>query len=118
MSKHLNPDDRRKLVSCLGMLGSDHDGECLAAARAAHRLVSQLRLTWSDIVTPAAAPAPSVHKAEWQSQLTMLDSRWGLLTEWERNFASSIRNWIGEPTEKQRAQIQKIVDRLSERVAS
>jgi hypothetical protein len=117
MSKHLHPYDRRKLISFLGMLGSDHDGERLAAVRAAQKLLSEKRLTWSDILAPAAALPDSAQKPEWREHLLMLERSWGLLTEWERNFVSSMRSWIGDPTEKQLTQIQKIVDRLRERVA-
>lgn len=37
--------DRERIARVLGMLGSDHDGEVLAAARQAERLRRAARLT-------------------------------------------------------------------------
>ena len=45
--------DREKLARILGMMGSSHDGEVLAAARAAEQLRSSAGLMWSDILRPA-----------------------------------------------------------------
>jgi hypothetical protein len=45
---------RDTLVRVLGMLGSSHDNEALAAARKAEAMRARLSLTWDDlIVTPA-----------------------------------------------------------------
>jgi len=46
--------DLVKLTRILGMLGSDHPGERAAAALAAHRQVASLRMTWWDLLRPAA----------------------------------------------------------------
>jgi hypothetical protein len=45
--------DRGRLVKLLGLLGSDHDGEVLNAARQVERLRRDARLTWSDILAGA-----------------------------------------------------------------
>jgi hypothetical protein len=50
--------DRDRLAKLLGMLGSDHDGEVVNAARAADRLVRRSGLRWPDIAMPAAATRP------------------------------------------------------------
>lgn len=44
--------DRRKLIRFLGMLGSDHDGEVVNAARIALRLIKDRGLTWDDVLGP------------------------------------------------------------------
>ena len=44
--------DRDRLARVLGMLGSAHDGEIIAAARQAERLRADAGLTWTDIVIP------------------------------------------------------------------
>jgi hypothetical protein len=41
-----------RLVRLLGMLGSDHDGEILAAAKAAEAERRRLELTWAEIIEP------------------------------------------------------------------
>ncbi len=52
----LTPKDRDRLVKLVGMLGSEHDGEVLAAARKATALLKEAKLTWADVVTGTPAP--------------------------------------------------------------
>jgi hypothetical protein len=55
----LNIDTRLRLARLLGMIGSDHDGEALNAARMADRLVREKGLTWDDVIAPVVCgPAP------------------------------------------------------------
>jgi len=42
--------DRDKLAKVLGMLGSSHDGEALAAARTADSLIRETGLTWQRVL--------------------------------------------------------------------
>ena len=51
----LDPHNAERLSKILGLLGSDHDGEVLAAARKANEFLRSLRLTWRDVI---AMPAP------------------------------------------------------------
>ena len=46
--------DRNRLAKLLGMMGSEHDGEVINAARQADKLVKTASLTWRDVVSPAA----------------------------------------------------------------
>jgi hypothetical protein len=52
--------DRRRLVKVLGMLGSRHDGEVLAAARLAQYMMGQAKTTWAQLldVKPGEEPEP------------------------------------------------------------
>lgn len=52
--------DRRRLVKVLGMLGSRHDGEVLAAARLAQYMLGQAKMSWGDLlgVNPGEEPEP------------------------------------------------------------
>lgn len=52
--------DRRRLVKVLGMLGSRHDGEVLAAARLAQHMLGQSKTSWGDLlgVKPGEEPEP------------------------------------------------------------
>src|SRR6266851_9188673 len=45
--------DRKRLVKLLGLLGSPHGGEALAAARAAERLLRGAGVSWADVLQPA-----------------------------------------------------------------
>lgn len=49
----ISDKDRQRLVIILGMLGSAHDGEVLNAAKQAHRVVSAMKLSWSDVLDNA-----------------------------------------------------------------
>lgn len=48
------------LIKCLALLGSDQDGEVLAAARRAHKIVKDGGMTWEEVLggTKKAAPLP------------------------------------------------------------
>jgi hypothetical protein len=48
--------DREKLARILGMMGSSHDGEALAAARQAEKIRSSAGLTWFDVLRPPSVP--------------------------------------------------------------
>ena len=52
--------DRVRLAKVLGMLGSRHDGEVLAAARLAQYMLGQAKLSWADLlnVKPGDEPEP------------------------------------------------------------
>ncbi|HEX9463304.1 MAG TPA: hypothetical protein VGB82_11965 [Alphaproteobacteria bacterium] len=52
--------DRRRLAKVLGMLGSRHDGEVLAAARLAQYMVGQAKTSWAEIldIKPGEEPEP------------------------------------------------------------
>jgi hypothetical protein len=49
----VSPRSRDQLVKMLGMLGSDHDGECSNAARMAEAVRKSVGLTWDDLIIPA-----------------------------------------------------------------
>jgi hypothetical protein len=42
--------DRRRLAKVLGMLGSKHDGEVLAAARLAQYMLVQAKTSWAELL--------------------------------------------------------------------
>ena len=50
MTALLDPQAADRLAKLLGMIGSQHDGEALAAARKAHQCLHQLGLTWRDVI--------------------------------------------------------------------
>ena len=55
--------DRQRLIHLLGMLGSDHDGEVLNAARLAHQLVKSQKLTWEETLNACAKPLGGANRA-------------------------------------------------------
>ena len=58
--------DRALLEKLLGMIGSPHDGEALAAARKADALVRRAGLTWPDVLAGRDQPPPQVAAAPVQ----------------------------------------------------
>ena len=54
-----------RLCKLLGLLGSHHDGEVLAAARTAHEFIRQAGLIWPDIIKVPTAPNDWQHMAKF-----------------------------------------------------
>ncbi len=54
--------DRDLLIKFLGMLGSEHDGEVLAAARKATAALKAANLTWADVILQERPAAGSPQK--------------------------------------------------------
>jgi hypothetical protein len=85
--------DRDKLAAILGMLGSNHDGEIVAAARQAERLRRDAILTWHDILAPAPAPPELRREPVIESVDDAIDlcrSRAQFLTAWELHFIDTL----------------------------
>jgi hypothetical protein len=109
------PDvSRTKLAKLLGMLGSDHVGERDNAARAAHKLVTEARLTWMDVVQPPPTehrtPQPSA--PPWRQVVRNLLARPGSLRTWERDeFLPSLLRFQ-KLSPKQRSCLDQIASRV------
>lgn len=54
--KTLPEDARTRLIKLLGMLGSSHEGEVLAAARHACRLLQEHGMTWESLLVASLFP--------------------------------------------------------------
>jgi hypothetical protein len=81
--------DRTTISKLLGLIGSAHDAEALAAARKAHQLIVQRGATWPQVLglaTTPAAPAPD-HLTEARD---LLKRGRGHLTRWEHSFLLGI----------------------------
>jgi hypothetical protein len=105
---------RTLLVKLLGLSGSVHDAEALAAIRKAGELVREAGMTWADIVTstPVTQPPPII----WREPTGWLDAV-GLclvlpdapLSPWDRRFLISISQRT-DLTERQQIQLDRITD--------
>jgi hypothetical protein len=103
--------DRERLARVLGMLGSAHDGEALAAARQAERLRAEAGLTWAEIVI-RALPAPSSPQPcryPVAEATAFLFEHWELLTDWEIDFVESLRRQRYPLSQKQREVLDRLV---------
>jgi hypothetical protein len=98
--------ERRRLVSTLGLLASDQDGEVLAAARAACRLLKPYGFTPAEFIAKALEPAPTpkpdymsgftggstrgtVHGHQGDARLCLVMGE-ELLNDWEKGFLHSL----------------------------
>jgi hypothetical protein len=110
----LQPSDCEHLAKLLGMLGSAHLGERDNAARAAHRLVQQHRITWFDVVVmrqPDTDPAIDPIGADWRRTAAACSRYQHLLNRWEAEFLVALPRFP-RLSFKQRAILLKIVVRL------
>jgi len=104
--------DRERLAKLLGMLGSAHDGEVIAAARQAERLRQGAGLTWDDIVQPTLPPPSRVQRADTlgAAMAFVLDHE-DALTPWEREFSRSILMQRSPLSAKQIEIVQRLVEK-------
>jgi hypothetical protein len=107
------PLDRDRLAKLLGMMGSTHDGEVVAAARQAERLRADAGLTWHEIVLPALpSPRPQRRGAMTLGQAIqfVLDHE-DALTAWESDFARSIQRQTSPLSPKQIGILERLVEK-------
>jgi hypothetical protein len=87
------------------LLGSDREGEALAAGRALGRLLAANRLDWhwlADLVDQHFRPPSVSYRPEWRLRAENLIRRGGsTLTNAERYFLAQIAEWSVKPSSKQ-----------------
>jgi len=105
--------DRELLARTLGMMGSSFDGEALAAARAADRLVRQAGLSWAEVITPKSPEVPH-REAIDIGAVVELSGIYGrrALSAWERQFVDSLATWPEPLSAKQRAVLDRVARKL------
>jgi hypothetical protein len=110
MKQGLAPAVAEKLAKVVGLLASDFDGERANAAAAATKLLRAHGMSWADLVTPGAAPAPRRPIGHRARALEAL--RHGLArTVWEVSFLHSVAGQEGRLSEKQEAVLRRIEER-------
>lgn len=98
--------DRRRLAAVLGMLGSQHDGEVLTAARLAEALRGRAGVTWGEIL---GAEPDDPHDLI----IGCLDHP-ELLTDWEISFLHGLRGF-SEPSARQLEVLERIAAKVGAR---
>jgi hypothetical protein len=118
----LVPIDR--LAAVLGMMGSVHDAEVLAAARHAERIRSQAGLTWAELLAAARGPSPEPPRpAPPRDMLADWPSAWRAATHLclcadaglsDKDFAflQTVSRYTHQPSPKQLAWLHRIVTRI------
>jgi hypothetical protein len=108
----LRQSDLQRLAKLLGLLGSSHDGEVLAAARKAHSLLIEKGATWyqalqvTEIVEPSAGRKPKAAPVHHQQAQALLEHQ-ALLTPWEKQFLQGILDFSAL-TNEQREKLEEI----------
>ena len=98
-----------KLAAVLGMLGSDHDGEIVAAARQAERLRRTAGLTWADIIMPAFQAPTRRREIETVAEAIAYALDFAeVLTRWEQSFVSTLGKQRTPVSPKQIAILEKV----------
>ena len=104
--------DRGRLAKLLGMLGSRHDGEALAAARQAERLRADAGLTWPEILVPRLPPPPRRQNVRTVTDaIDFVFEHEDALTAWESDFARSIQRQSSPLSPKQIGILERLVEK-------
>ena len=110
--------DRERLARVLGMLGSAHDGEALAAARRAERLRAEAGVTWLDILMPVLPPPrPQPYGPTVANTIDFVLDNDQELTDWEAAFVRSIRRQRSPLSPKQIAILDLLVEKVHRAMA-
>jgi hypothetical protein len=87
----ISPNFCARLSKVLGLLGSSHDGEALAAGRRANAMVRSASCTWSDLVQPPRLPPPDPEDvSELQMAEACLECSQDIFDEREIKFLAAI----------------------------
>ena len=103
--------DRIKLAKVLALLDSDKEGEALAAARAAARLVRERGATWRQVIEPAAIEKTLPELGTWRATVARCLECRGSLRAWEVGFLRDLPAFQRLST-KQRYVLKEIADRV------
>lgn len=97
------------------LLGSDRDGEVLAAARALGRALKSVDADFHTLahIIETSAPADNHGSADARAMAAWLIRSGARLSEKERTFICQMATWRGEPSEKQTSWLLSIFERVS-----
>lgn len=125
----LDPNDNRRLKSSLARLASDHEGEVVAAAGAALRILAKAGLGFADLDVSSQRPEPELSRRpdnpepawgprrrphevnltrQHQTRAKLLLQSGHDWDEWERQFLQSIAAWDSSLSAKQASRLAKL----------
>lgn len=113
------PEFRDKLAKVLGMLGSAHDGEVVAAARRAEAMVRGASLTWQDVIN--SAPLAVVDDDGEMLETCLEAEERAIFNPRESEFLKSIASQLRRQrslSEKQRDWLASLYERASRSAAA
>lgn len=118
----LDSRERQRLWRLLGMVGANHDGEALNAARLADRLVRSRGLTWEQVIGPAPE-SELIHDerqgdllddwpARWSDAVTYCATNQDALNERSRAFVEQLGTYTRTPSPRQLGWLRHCVEHL------
>jgi hypothetical protein len=104
------PDARLvKIVKCLCLLSSNRDGEKLAAADAACRLLKENNLSWEQLILDKKTPA--VVGGTVEEKIGTILAYLEALSAWEKKFVNDV-NGRGVFSERQREVLNRVFKKV------
>jgi hypothetical protein len=116
----VNPDDARRLRSCLALLASDNEGERLAALNAVGRLLDKSGMTFVDLAPagpkalrrtmypePGGPPSPVRPLCDHQRTAWLLLASSYPWDGWQRKFLTDMRRAPSPISPKQEAKLRE-----------
>jgi hypothetical protein len=97
-----------QLGKMIPRLGSNHDGEVVATARAIERALRGAGHDWHDLVKGLHLSA----LRDWRDDLACCAENMGYFDDRERYFLRSMAHWRGRPTQKQLDWLGALADRV------
>ena len=105
--------DRDRLAKLLGMMGSTHDGEVVAAARQVERLRADAGLTWPEILVPRLPPPPRGQNVRTVADaIDFVIEHAFVLTDWERGFARNLCRLKCPLSPRQLEVLERLVEKV------
>jgi hypothetical protein len=101
--------DRARLAKLLALVGSDHDGEALSAARAADRLVRRAGLSWTEALS--VDDGLTADRSGVATEIAFCLRHPDRLTAWESRFLRSAAVWPVALSAAQRETVRVITDK-------
>ena len=104
--------DRDRLAKLLGMMGSAHDGQVVAAARQVERLRVDAGLTWPEILVPRLPPPPRRQNVRTVAEaVDFVLEHEVVLTDWERGFVRDLRRLKYPLSPRQLEVLERLFDK-------
>ena len=104
--------DRDRLAKLLGMMGSAHDGEVVAAARQVERLRADAGLTWPEILVPRLPPPQRGQNVRtFAEAVDFVIEHEFMLTAWERGFVRDLRRLKYPLSPRQLEVLERLFDK-------
>jgi hypothetical protein len=107
--------DLQRLARICDLLGSDHDGEALAAARQAEKIRKKAGLTWEELLVPSIRQRPKDPPpddlTDWRWAYHFCLERYRSLTRWKLDFVATVARYQKPPSAKQLIILHRLVAR-------